>query len=69
MNRYEGSGGGWRPDPLLDPPEVGVAIHEGLSQPFWVGLRIPRDAPPGLYNGQLVVTIFNTTGLPPQVCH
>lgn len=55
--RYEGSGGGWRPDPLLDPPEDGVALMEGMSQPLWIGLNVPRNVPAGLYTGQIEIVV------------
>jgi hypothetical protein len=56
--RYEGSGGGWRPDPLLPPPAPGVGfdVAPDQAQPIWVELRVPRSAPPGVYtNASLVV--------------
>ena len=69
MNRYEGSGGGWRPDPLLDPPEGGVALNEGMSQPLWIGLNVPLNAPAGLYTGQIDVVVSVNEETPPTVCY
>ena len=51
--RYQESGGGWRPDPLLAPEPEGVLLEPGAAQPLWVRLRIPRDARPGRYAGSL----------------
>ena len=56
--RYQGSGGGWRPDPLLPPPAPGTGfdVAPGDAQPVWVELRVLHGAAPGVYNASLVLS-------------
>ena len=53
MLRYAGSGGGWRPDPLLSPVENSVLLESGVTQPIWVSVVVPRDIPSGQYSSSL----------------
>ena len=53
--RVAGSGGGWRPDPLLPPEAGGVRLERGMAQPLFVRFRAPDDAAPGRYAGSLWV--------------
>ena len=53
--RVQGSGGGWRPDPLLPPLDGGVQLREDFAESFWVQLSIPRAAAAGKYLGTVSV--------------
>ena len=55
--RYPGSGGGWRPDPLL-PLRKGEAfsVPANVTQAIWVSLRLGREMRSGLYNGTVTIT-------------
>jgi hypothetical protein len=56
--RYPGSGGGWRPDPLL-PLSNGKSfdIPASTAQPLYVSLAVDRTAIPGQYNdGKIEIT-------------
>lgn len=43
---------GYWPDPL-PPIEKPVSLEAGKNQPFWVRVRVPRDARAGVYNGRI----------------
>jgi hypothetical protein len=53
---------GWVPDPLIPlsaPPGLGgapLAIEPNANQGIWVDLWIPRQAPPGIYRGQVQIS-------------
>lgn len=55
--RYEGSGGGWRPDALLPPPapNIGFDVAPDQAQPIWIELRVLRTAVPGVYTNMSLV--------------
>ncbi len=42
------------PDPLLESKSIDVKA--GQAQPIWVTVKIPQDASPGTYRGQLSIT-------------
>eukprot|EP00757_Euglenozoa_sp_SAG-D1_P002390 gene2390-13271_t len=46
-----GSGGGWRPDPLLPIDPEGATVHPGSVQPFWLAFHIPLTAVPSVHSG------------------
>ena len=58
---------GWVPDALIPfqaPPGKGGApfsIDPNSNQGIWVDIYIPKDAPPGIYNGEIKVTIDSAT--------
>jgi hypothetical protein len=41
------------PDPLLEASEI--ELPAGRTQPIWLTVFVPRDAPPGMYEGQFAV--------------
>jgi len=43
--RVKGSGGGWRPDPLLEPSSNGVSVPAHFSQPLWLTWHFSSSAP------------------------
>ena len=43
---------GWFPDPLLDFP---VNLPARRTQPLWISVAVPADAPPGDYRGAVVL--------------
>lgn len=45
---------GYFPDPILE--ENVMDLQRDASQPVWITVSIPRDAPPGLYTGSLTIT-------------
>jgi len=47
------------PDPLLDVAEMDLPA--GRTQPIWLTVFVPRDAPPGLYDGQFVIESGSTS--------
>jgi len=47
------------PDPIL-PLTTTVDIWPGTNQPFWFTLYVPKDAPPGIYRGEVQ---FSSTSL------
>lgn len=54
--RYQGSGGGWRPDPLLPPPaEGGFDVSPDQAQPIFIEFTIADAAPPGTYAGTVEI--------------
>ena len=55
--RYVGSGGGWRPDPLLAPENNSVTLESEVTQPLWLSVKIPSDFPSGVYSSSVVVTV------------
>lgn len=57
--RYPGSGGGWRPDPLLMPTDNKIILEANVTQPLWVTIHIPATAIAGEYVGSIVVIIQN----------
>jgi hypothetical protein len=43
---------GWWPDPL--PPLAGpIDLEAGRNQPFWIRVKVPRDARAGVYEGKI----------------
>ena len=66
-SRYKDSGGGWRPDPLLTPDSQfenddgtisqGILLECGVSQPIWIGVRVPYGTPAGNYTGTFVLMV------------
>ena len=63
--RYEGSGGGWRPDPLfpLDPNTYGdtLPLSSTKSQVIHISIGpIPDNAAPGMYTGKILVHFTNS---------
>jgi hypothetical protein len=42
---------GLYPDPILEEERINLMANE--TQPIWVTVEIPKDAVPGLYNGQV----------------
>jgi len=44
-SRVEGSGGGWRPDPLLDPSTDGISVPADFSQPLWLTWHFSTSGP------------------------
>eukprot|EP00054_Salpingoeca_dolichothecata_P036329 m.7225 g.7225 ORF g.7225 m.7225 type:complete len:565 (+) comp6588_c0_seq2:117-1811(+) len=64
--RYGGSGGGWRPDPLLTIPNGGVSLPKSTTQSLWFTFTIPTTAPSGNYSATISLnmnghTLTNTT--------
>lgn len=58
--RYSGSGGGWRPDPLLPlPPGATFSVPSAVAQPLYVSLRVARGAVPGNYSNSSVVVSYD----------
>ena len=58
--RYTGSGGGWRPDPLLRPSgDEGnsLLLESGVTQPIWVSISVPYGIPSGQYKGSLTLVL------------
>ena len=55
--RYPGSGGGWRPDPLLTPQDGAVLLESEVTQPLWISVKIPSTYPHGVFNSTVTVTI------------
>jgi len=55
--RYQGSGGGWRPDPLLPPPADGIGfdVAPDQSQPIWIEIHIDAAAAPGEHKAAVVI--------------
>ena len=69
--RYEDSGGGWRPDPLLVDNQYknddgtysqGVLLESGVTQPIWMSVRVPYGTPAGKYMGNLQLIIRLSEG-------
>ena len=62
--RYEGSGGGFRPDPLLPFPTdgQGVDVPAGVAQALWITAELgrPGAARAGNYTG--TITVSNSAG-------
>jgi hypothetical protein len=42
---------GWWPDPILPTQSFDLAAH--TTQPIWIDITVPKDAPPGDYQGQV----------------
>ena len=63
--KYTDSGGGWRPDPLLNPSSSNdIQLETGVTTPVWVSLRVPYGTAPGTYRGIMTLTI---SGQEPEV--
>ena len=63
--RYADSGGGWRPDPLLDPSSSNdIQLETGVTTPIWVSLKVPYGTAPGTYCGTMNLII---SGQDPEV--
>ena len=57
--RYADSGGGWRPDPLLDPStEDNIALEVSVTTPFWISILVPFRAASPEYSGEINVSIM-----------
>ncbi len=52
---YEVDFVGWWPDPLLSHLAT-VDVPVGACQPLWVTVAIPREARPGMYEGQVQIS-------------
>lgn len=46
---------GWWPDPL-PPYEGAFTAAAGENHPLWITVRVPKNAAPGLYRGELALT-------------
>lgn len=56
--RYPGSGGGWRPDPLLMPTvNNNITLEAIVTQPLWLTIHIPPTAIAGEYVGRIAITV------------
>lgn len=44
---------GFFPDPIIDTPSIDLKAN--YTQPIWVSINIPKDCPPGIYEGQLLI--------------
>ena len=44
---------GWWPDPLL--PDRTFDVGPGQVQPIWINVRVPEDAPAGVYRGKVTL--------------
>lgn len=53
-SRYEGSGGGWRPDPLI--PASSFDVPSDTSQPIWLSFAVSREAQAGVYNASISIS-------------
>ena len=63
--KYADSGGGWRPDPLLNPSSFNdIQLETGVTTPIWVSLKVPYGTAPGTYRGTMTLTI---SGQEPEV--
>lgn len=52
---------GWWPDPL--PPYEGpFSLPAGENHPLWITVRVPKDAAPGLYTGEIGLTAEGWSG-------
>ena len=56
--RYSDSGGGWRPDPLLDPSGA-VWLETGVTTVLWLSVSVPYGIAHGVYKGS---TVFSISG-------
>lgn len=54
--RVQGSGGGWRPDPLLEPFVEGVRVPPHFTQPLWLTWHIDVATPMN-ESSEVIVTI------------
>ena len=52
--RYQGSGGGWRPDPLL-PLSAPIVVLPGVTQSIWLSFHVLAGASPGNYTGTVTL--------------
>ena len=59
-NRYGGSGGGWRSDPLLEVPSGGVEVTTGQPVVFWLSITIPSK----IINGTLSFSNLRDISIP-----
>ena len=58
--RYPGSGGGWKPDPLLSPENGAIYLESEITQPLWISVKVPHDIPAGKYSSNVIMTITTT---------
>ncbi len=56
---YEVPFAGWWPDPLLSHLTT-FDVPVGACQPLWITVAIPREALPGVYEGQVRVNVGDT---------
>eukprot|EP00930_Biecheleria_cincta_P028194 TRINITY_DN19665_c0_g1_i1.p1 TRINITY_DN19665_c0_g1~~TRINITY_DN19665_c0_g1_i1.p1 ORF type:complete len:624 (-),score=107.13 TRINITY_DN19665_c0_g1_i1:12-1883(-) len=57
-SREQGSGGGWRPDPLVKLSSDGTFDVTGdASQPLWVSCAVGADATPGVADMELKLSV------------
>lgn len=54
--------GPW-PDPLIPQGEMKVDVPPLELRPFWLEVRVPKEAAPGDYRGTLTVTVADSHGL------
>eukprot|EP00051_Salpingoeca_urceolata_P008965 m.110276 g.110276 ORF g.110276 m.110276 type:complete len:586 (-) comp16033_c0_seq3:126-1883(-) len=54
--RYGGSGGHWRPDPLLAVPSAGLTVPAATTQAFWITVVVPEATPAGNYTSKVTVS-------------
>lgn len=50
---YLKTASGYYPDPILD--DISMDIRAGMTQPVWITIKIPRDAAPGIYKGDITL--------------
>lgn len=58
--RYGGSGGGWRPDPLLPIATAGFSVPRAVLQSIWIRVSTPVTMPQGNYTAQVTVLAGTT---------
>lgn len=59
-SRYVGSGGGWRPDPLLELDPAGTLVEPGVATPLWLSFKLA-----GTVSGTVDLT-FTSNGQQPE---
>jgi hypothetical protein len=47
--------------PYGQPFEKRVDVEKGFVQPLWIGIDIPENIPPGIYNGSITIRSLNTS--------
>jgi len=48
--------------PMLLEPRPKIDIPKGRAQRFWITVKVPDSAPPGVYRGELAVLAENAPG-------
>ena len=59
--RYQGSGGGWRGDPLI-PLTNAIDILPDVTQSIWISFRVSRTASSSNVTGSLIITCTEKCG-------